>query len=62
MIELCPIPLFYRITNKARIGLYHYQLKIYGFKLELPSHPITETQEELIFLMKQAPHRQVKVK
>jgi len=73
MIENCPVPLWFRLTlgyksrgeelrnRRAQLALWGYQMKNYGFKLEIPSHPITESKEELAFIQRQKPHHLKKV-
>lgn len=39
MKVLSPIPLWYRVTETARVALKSYQMDNYGLNLDIPSYP-----------------------
>ena len=73
MIELCPVPLWFRLTlgykseaevlrnRLAQLALWGYQMKNYGLKLEIPPFDIPEDLKELTYIMQQKPHKLKKV-
>ena len=72
MIALSPVPIWYRISDIAKVKLWDYQMNKYGFYLEIPQfpgdfrpitfEPIILTTEEADRLMRQRPRHPKRVK
>ena len=50
------LPLWYHISDAARVALYRYQFEIYGLKLDIPPYPINTDPTDLVKEMSQRPH------
>jgi hypothetical protein len=69
MIKLCPIPLWYRLSELSRQALILYQWENHGLVLEIPPYIIPEFQtikpiintDEAEREIRRAPSRQVRV-
>jgi len=68
MINASVIPLWYRLTERARVTLSRIQMEDYGLNLEVPPYPpvaiapIILSTEQASRLMKKKSHRPVRVR
>jgi len=55
------LPLWYHISDAARVALYRYQLEIYGLKLDIPEYPSSIGHYDYEQEMRKPPHKPVRI-